>query len=430
MTRPGHPASDPPPYTGTLTPEHLAVARAERDRWLRIGLSTCPADRPAAEAAVRRACAAAGLQPPGVMLWMDSPWGGCLAVATLCRLPGQLDDQLRRQVEGQLERQLWERLANQLPAQVWDELGDEVDDRLGSRLWEQLVDQLPAQPWEQLGAQLYGQPGNQLGRQLQDRLGGRLREQLVNQLEERLWEQLGAQLYGQLGNPLRHQLQGQLDDELSGQLEDHGWTRLDPWEAACVLAVVRCAVRIAGLRPSPRLEALADAVAHLGWWWPLRGAAILTDRPTRIARDQQGRLHAEHGPALAWADGYTLHAIHGVRVPAHLVEAPETITVDQIRSEENQEVQRVMLDRYGHQRFLREAGAEQVHIDETGILWHCAIPGEEDLVLVQVSNATPEPDGSARTYWLRVPPQMRTARQAVAWTFNLDEGDYHPAVQT
>jgi len=34
--------------------------------------------------------------------------------------------------------------------------------------------------------------------------------------------------------------------------------------------------------------------------------------------------------------------------------------------------------------------------------------------MVEVANATPEPDGTRRAYWLRVPPDMRTARQAVA----------------
>jgi len=59
-----------------------------------------------------------------------------------------------------------------------------------------------------------------------------------------------------------------------------------------------------------------------------------------------------------------------------------------------------------------------------------AVPDDEDLVIVEVTNTTPEPDGTARTYWLRVPPDMRTARQAVAWTFELDEGEYAPTVQT
>jgi hypothetical protein len=35
-----------------------------------------------------------------------------------------------------------------------------------------------------------------------------------------------------------------------------------------------------------------------------------------------------------------------------------------------------------------------------------------------------------RTYWLRVPPQTRTARSAVAWTFGLTPEQYAPLVQT
>src|SRR5258708_19796990 len=37
--------------------------------------------------------------------------------------------------------------------------------------------------------------------------------------------------------------------------------------------------------------------------------------------------------------------------------------------------------------------------------------------MIEVINRTPEPDSSFKHYWLRVPPTMRTAREAVAWTF-------------
>lgn len=39
-------------------------------------------------------------------------------------------------------------------------------------------------------------------------------------------------------------------------------------------------------------------------------------------------------------------------------------------------------------------------------------------------DATLEPDGSSKFYFLRVPPTMRTAREAVAWTFGLSECEY------
>jgi hypothetical protein len=417
MTRPGHAPSDLPSYTGTLTPEHLAVIHAERDRWLRIGLSTTPADRPAAEAAVRRAYQAARLQSPSLVVWMDSPLGGCLATATLQQFRGrpgdrfgdQLGHELRHRLGGQLSDALWRHLYDQLQGQ----LGRELLRRLGDRRGQPQGEIVDGQLLDQLWGQLQGQLGGQLWGQLQGQLGDQFTIQLQGQS-------------GQLSVPLARQLQGQLGDQLGGQPRG----QLDHWEEPVLLAKWRCALRIAGLEPAPWLEALADAVTSLGMWWPLRGAVVLTDRPTILARDEYGRLHAEHGPALAWADGYGLHALRGVRVPAHVIEAPETITVDHIRGERNVEVRRVLLERYGHQRYLRDAGAEHVHTDDTGTLWRCRLRGDEPLMMVEVVNATPEPDGSARTYWLRVPPAMRTARQAVAWTFNLDEGDYQPQAQS
>ena len=45
-------------------------------------------------------------------------------------------------------------------------------------------------------------------------------------------------------------------------------------------------------------------------------------------------------------------------------------------------------------------------------------------------NSTPEPDGTYRTYWLRVPPTTRTARDGLAWTFGLTAPEYEPVAQT
>ncbi|MCV0384784.1 MAG: hypothetical protein K5799_15285 [Erythrobacter sp.] len=55
---------------------------------------------------------------------------------------------------------------------------------------------------------------------------------------------------------------------------------------------------------------------------------------------------------------------------------------------------------------------------------------DEDIVMVEVQNATPEPDGSRKTYFLRVPPTMSTARQAVAWTFGKEAREYAPERET
>ena len=56
-------------------------------------------------------------------------------------------------------------------------------------------------------------------------------------------------------------------------------------------------------------------------------------------------------------------------------------------------------------------------------------------LMVKVVNSTPEPDGSFKDYFIRVPPAFgdgqHTARSAVAWTFEeSDEADYAPLVET
>ena len=51
-------------------------------------------------------------------------------------------------------------------------------------------------------------------------------------------------------------------------------------------------------------------------------------------------------------------------------------------------------------------------------------------MLVEFVNSTSEPDGSRKTYFLRVPPDTGTARDAVAWTFGLGSDEYIPAFES
>ncbi|GEM_PF-3455684 len=182
----------------------------------------------------------------------------------------------------------------------------------------------------------------------------------------------------------------------------------------------------------------------------LPGRLVISERPLVVRLDNEGRLHAEDGPALAWADGFALWVFHGVNVPEHVACDPSRITIAGIDAEPNAEVRRVMIERFGVERLLREGEAELVHEDETGRLWRRwvgprprpperprpryspAPPPEPErrVVMVEVVNSTPEPDGTFRTYFLRVPPTMRTAREAVAWTFQMEEAEYRPDVET
>ena len=141
-----------------------------------------------------------------------------------------------------------------------------------------------------------------------------------------------------------------------------------------------------------------------------------------------GFLHRDDGPAVEYDSGKRYWFWRGVYVTQQIVEAPETLTPQEILAEQNVEVRRVMMERFGFERLLRESKAKKRSTDDYGVLWELDLPGDEPLVMVALVNSTAEPDGSFKDYWLRVPPAMRTPNEALAWTFGID--DYAPAVQT
>ncbi len=157
--------------------------------------------------------------------------------------------------------------------------------------------------------------------------------------------------------------------------------------------------------------------------------------------DRQSRIHSVDGqPGLEYSDGRKEWYWHGVRVPVHVVCEPHLITAQEIDAETNAEARRVMIERYpgGAVALMQAQGAVVKHKDEFGELWvrnfRTALSGGfadiDPLVMLKVKNSSPEPDGSFRDYWLRVPPTCRTAREAVAWTFGMTEKQYQPELET
>jgi hypothetical protein len=152
--------------------------------------------------------------------------------------------------------------------------------------------------------------------------------------------------------------------------------------------------------------------------------------PLQIFVDNDLRLHNGEGPAIEFAGGERLYSWHGTFVPAHLIERRRRIMPWLIDREINAERRRVMLEIYGMDKYLRMSRARIIHQDQFGILYRKNYSRGEPLVVVAVTNASPEPDGTHRRYTLRVPPTMRTARQAVAWTFGVDAKTYAPQVES
>jgi hypothetical protein len=180
---------------------------------------------------------------------------------------------------------------------------------------------------------------------------------------------------------------------------------------------------------------------------------MISDRPEILMVDGEHRPHRDDGPFCRWRDGAALYSVHGVRVPAWVIEQPEKLTEQHIEDETNAEVRRVMLDRFGLARWLTETGTTVVSEApadhpikglRSARLLRREVADDEVIVMVDLLNSTPEPDGSTKRYQLRVDPNAYDGRAgtnvlaAVASTWRGPDGalmfarpgDYAPEIET
>lgn len=159
-------------------------------------------------------------------------------------------------------------------------------------------------------------------------------------------------------------------------------------------------------------------------------ACFVCSKPTFFRMNSDLRLDNADGPVAAWKDGYKVYAWKGLITDPDLIENKGSLNSARITAETNIETRRIMIDIFGEANYLLKAGAKVIAQDSYGTLLKLELEGDEAMVMVKVQNSTPEPDGSFKDYFLRVPPDMETARQAVAWTFGLQENEYGPIEQS
>lgn len=174
-----------------------------------------------------------------------------------------------------------------------------------------------------------------------------------------------------------------------------------------------------------------ELAATAGWWYAYRNLAVLSDRPAEVHYDAKSQLHHDQGAAVVYPDGWGVNAQHGTVLPPWFFN-PNLFSAKKIRAETNLEARRYLMIAYGTKRFMTNARARIIHKDETGTLWGLGLrhDGNPEMAIVEVADATPPPSGEPRRYWLHVPPEVSTAREAVAWTFKLSADEYQPEVET
>jgi len=175
------------------------------------------------------------------------------------------------------------------------------------------------------------------------------------------------------------------------------------------------------------LDAFITLCSAGAQWSPFEKICICSDRPTALTVDQDGRLHNETGPAIAYGDGFQLYYWHGTNVPREWIEDKATLEPQMALTWRNVEQRRAAVEIIGWGKILGALHPIIVDADpnpQIGMLLRCDLPDAPKQQFLTVLC------GTGREFVLPVPPDVRTARAANAWTYGLNESDYQLEART
>ena len=212
-----------------------------------------------------------------------------------------------------------------------------------------------------------------------------------------------------------------IERELSCAVSNNAYSQYDLAELSKYMCLAD-----ANLIPKTRLmEALHKLCLSTGWVLPSRKVCFVSERPEILKTDDRGLPHCVDGPAIKYSDGFAIYAWHGQPYPAEWVKNPPRPAIALHWS--NLEQRRVACEMVGWDNIIDELGGQLIDKDDD--------PGIGELVRVNlpgsgVENFLRVTCGTGRRFALPVPPEMKTALEANAWTWGLEPHQYKPEVRT
>jgi hypothetical protein len=278
-------------------------ARAE---WLAHLLSTAPADRTRAEAAVSTLYIAAGFAAPRHFLWFDSPCAATWAVALLIApyhflWTNKLQSSALTRAEKERAEHTRKLLIDRFGVRDWADVAAAAGQPRGSSM------RFPPDPSRLLAAKMQSERFS-----LVDNASALF---VVHGDDDDL-QRAEKYYYGGNHGALKSELHCPMTSSLLGAsfFEDYSFSKMADDSS-----------RAANRPTPPTLSAAWDVARSAGMWWPFENVAILSERAAELSLNDKKVLHSEDGPAAVFRDGWRVFAWNGKAVPERWIMAPESV---------------------------------------------------------------------------------------------------------
>jgi len=264
--------------------------------WIGYGTCTDRADRPRAEAAIRAMYEAGGIKPPTRIVWCDSPLSMILTKLMIEKssVAASVAASVGDSVGASVADSVWASVAASVRASVAASVGDSV----GDSVWASVADSVAASVADSVADSVAASVRASVGASVADSVGA--------SVADSVWASVRASVFGQ---------------------HEASW-----------LAFYRFFRDECGLvNHTAKLHGLWELSQSCGWILPFSDVCFASERHDVCTLDNRGVIHNETGPAIHYADGFSVYAWHGTRIPQHWIEGRATLDPAEVIRAENVE---------------------------------------------------------------------------------------------
>ena len=357
----------------SLTPKQEARMPEFVEKWLKIGLSTHPANHEIAEKWIQEAYVEGKETYPGT-IWVGSPMG--------CVYAGALQG---------VERGVWQGVGHGVGHGVLESVRQGVRHGVLESVWQGV------------------------GHGVLESVRQGVRHGVLESVWQGVWQGVEQGVEQGVRQGVRH---GVRHGVRQGVLESV-WRGV--WDNFCFglhestwLSFYDFFLEVCGLSICKPLYPMMKLAENCGWWLPYREIVIASEKPSFLKQasvNGNPRLHCDGGPAIAYPDGYAMWFLNGVPVSREIAETPaDKLDSKLVLSEKNAEVRREIVRKIGVDRVLTTLGGKEL---ET---W-----GNYSLISMDLGDGRHRPylkmlNPSVGTWHVEgVHPDCRTIEEALNW---------------
>jgi len=349
-----------------LTQEQIKQLPVFRDKWLKIGLCTEPANRKKAEEGIKIAYRIANLSPPEKIVWCTSPlangsarWSFLIKRIERDFVGYSVHYDMRHRPLGSV----WESVRDSVRNSAGHSVRNSVGHCVINSVWESVLDSVDHSVNDSVRGSMrisiWDSSRDSFHNTVMDSVHTAVLDSVrACFMSDSVWDSvrapLGISLRRAVPASVRISVQDSVRDSVWGQHDAHCLGFFEYFNLICNLT-----------EQTKKLEGLWTIAKNAGWFLPHEKICWVSERHNICKLNNRGVIHCDGGPAIQYPDKFSIWALNGVKVSPEIAETPaQELDCKLLVTERNAEVRREIVRKIGVERICKDLKAKIVDTEK------------------------------------------------------------------